>query len=195
MCDCATETTVFIGDGRLLPVANQLSSSVTQKSGSLCAMMAWVGVIKTSSWMLNSVPWAVKYWANFSFGVDFGSSVSGVSKLISVQVGALENISGVSSSVMSKSVGIGRSRSFSVCAGASGVDVSFCVCVAVVFARLYAAKRSRLRLARANMCRISSGTSADSSGVSGLSVSGVGVSAVCGAGDDFVFGNGIVIRG
>ena len=76
--------------------------------------------------------------------------------------------------------------------------MSFCVCGAVVLVRLYAAKRSRLRLARANMWRISSGTSSDSSGVS---VSGAGasdvsvVSAVCGAGDGFIFGNGIVIRG
>ena len=41
-----------IGDGRDFPVANQLSSSITQKSGSVCEIIAYLSVIIMSSIVL-----------------------------------------------------------------------------------------------------------------------------------------------
>lgn len=47
---CAAYSWIFlIGDGRVLPFANQFSLSITQKSLSLCVMMACLSVMIISS--------------------------------------------------------------------------------------------------------------------------------------------------
>ena len=53
---CAISIKCFIGDVICLPVANQNSSSQTQKSLSVCVTIACLSVIITSSMILNSLP-------------------------------------------------------------------------------------------------------------------------------------------
>lgn len=61
---------MIIGDGHTRPAANQLSMSVTQKSGSLCVIMACVSVIITFSSVEYVLLCAVKCAINseLSFG-------------------------------------------------------------------------------------------------------------------------------
>ena len=56
LCSFAMATTDAIGDGLVLPVANQLSGSVTQKSLSVCAIIACLSVIIISFVVVKSVP-------------------------------------------------------------------------------------------------------------------------------------------
>ena len=56
-------------------MANQLSVSVTQKSVSLCVMIAYGGVITTSSWIENSLFCCFKKFITVSL---FLADVSGV---------------------------------------------------------------------------------------------------------------------
>jgi len=61
---------VIIGDGHTRPAANQLSMSATQKSGSLCVIMACVSVIITFSSVEYALLFSVRYLINceLSFG-------------------------------------------------------------------------------------------------------------------------------
>ena len=110
----------LIGDGRTAPDANQLSVSATQKFGSECVVITWVGVITNSSCVVYSVPVVVRWFiiselstnvSKLDSGVlDSGvgsDSVSGVSKFISVNVGKSVNTGDSSGISMSKSVGKG----------------------------------------------------------------------------------------
>lgn len=90
LCSCAIAVTVFIGDGWLLPVANQLSSSGAQKSSSSCVMMACVSVITTLSMMVNATPWLFRCSINLLLGVVFFGV--GSSKFIDVNTGASGNV-------------------------------------------------------------------------------------------------------
>lgn len=57
----ATALTADVGDGRDLPVANHVSVSVTQKSGSQCDAIAYLDVTTMLSWRENSWPDWVRY--------------------------------------------------------------------------------------------------------------------------------------
>ena len=116
-----------MGDGRCLPSANHVSSSATQKSGSICAAITSVSVNKSPFDIEKFIPWAVRYWATgiSSSGKLFcsavGCGVSGVvssfflssSKLTSEKIGANDDML----LSMSKSVGNGNS----LVVGSSGI--------------------------------------------------------------------------
>lgn len=69
MCLLAISKINLIGDGRVLPAANQFSLSVTQKSLSSCEIMAYLSVMITSSMVVNAVPRWVRCFVMFGFGV------------------------------------------------------------------------------------------------------------------------------
>lgn len=116
---------MIIGDGHTRPAANQLSMSATQKSGSLCVIMACVSVIITFSSVEYVFLFSVRYLINceLSFGAVCVSLFgSGSSKFISVNVGVI-SISGVGMFV-SKSVGNGNDVALISCVlDVSGVGV------------------------------------------------------------------------
>lgn len=121
---------MFIGDGRVLPAANQFSLSVTQKSLSSCEIMAYLSVMITSSMVVNAMPRWVRCFVISGFGVGAVVSVScgaGVSKFTSVNTGALKfgvsSNPGTSSSWMSKSLGKGSASD--AVSGAFGCGVVF----------------------------------------------------------------------
>lgn len=131
----------MIGDGHVLPAANQLSESATQKSGSECVIMACVSVITMLSAILNVRPEFDKCWVRSSMvdlsDCDVGVSVLGTSspKVMSVNVGAdVNSVAGISTG-MSKSEGNGNSfvvKSFVVSsitgAGVRGVlNIDVCI--------------------------------------------------------------------
>lgn len=206
----------MIGDGHTLPAANQLSVSATQKSGSECVAMACVSVIIMSPSVVNFCPvlfrWSIKTELSADAVSDWGtwgalSLVSGVSKLISVNVGVNWSIaSGVMSSdaVMSKSGGTGNVSTGASVLSDVGTGV---VCTVVLNADVWT--RPKLLRARMYAVRNSAGMSGDrSDGVSvgkdGVSDSGAGAgvagtAGAAGAGRRnagiFIFGNGIVISG
>lgn len=66
LCLAAMRVTNSIGDGRVLPVANQSWVSTTQKSVSECVAMAQVSVIITFSSNVKVVPIAARCFCNFS---------------------------------------------------------------------------------------------------------------------------------
>lgn len=66
LCLVAIRVTNSIGDGRVLPVANQSWVSTTQKSGSECVTIARVSVMITFSSDVKLVPFAVRCFCNFS---------------------------------------------------------------------------------------------------------------------------------
>ena len=91
LCCSATDFTANIGDGFVLPLANQFSLSTTQKSESLCVTIAWFLVTMISSIMLYSVLVSFKYSVTFEEFVSvLFSSLS--SKLKSVNVGTLSEL-------------------------------------------------------------------------------------------------------
>ena len=104
LCCFAAYLTAITGDGFVLPVANQFSLSVTQKSESLCVVMACVGVITMSSIILYSIPWVFKY-AVMSVLVVFSGVLS---KSRSVNVGMLLFVVLSDVKSMSKSSGNGN---------------------------------------------------------------------------------------
>ena len=188
------------------PAANQLLVSATQKSGSLCVIMAWVSVIITFLSVEYVLLCAVKCAINSELSFIYSSGmVSGVgsdsSKFISVNVGTA-SMSGVGGSI-SKSVGNGNDvSSISGMFDVSGVGVWCGVLNADVW------MRPILLRARMNATRNSAGMSGGNSvGVStssgpnvGFSDSGWGIGA--GSVDaDFkkvgilILGTGIVISG
>ena len=119
------------GESICLPVANQKSSSHTQKSSSVCVAIACLSVMMMSSMISNCFPIVFRYSLIGFF--CFGFSVGVSSKVISENVGADICVkSGISKSLlsvgsMSKSVGSGISL-ISV-SGISTVGVGvFCVC-------------------------------------------------------------------
>ena len=103
LCWDAIVFIVVIGDGFVLPVANQFSLSTTQKSESSCVAIACVFVTMMSSIISNSMFLLFKY----SVIYDFVVSGSFVSKLKSVNVGMVSE-SVCDSGSMSKSVGNGN---------------------------------------------------------------------------------------
>lgn len=116
LCFEAAFWTAIIGDGHMRPAANQLSVSATQKSGSLCVMMACVSVMTILSSVEYALLFSVRYLINseLSFvSVCVSVSDSGSSKFISVNVGIV-SISGVGIS-KSKSVGNGNDVSSIFC--------------------------------------------------------------------------------
>lgn len=166
-CSCAAFKTAAIGEGRVLPVANQLSSSTTQKSGSLCVTIACVFVIVIS-----------ESFVFFSSSVSSSSSSKFISEKVGIDIGDSSN---ASSSWMSKSVGSGK----------TSVAVEFVSGAGSLFSGLV--NFIGCSFARANALRISSGISSDN--VSSVFLSAVFCSAV-GAGVVFsgcVFVVGIFI--
>lgn len=100
----ATDFTIWTGDGHDLPVANHVSESVTQKSGSLCVMMDSLSVVITLLLFTYFCPCLSRcaitaelskvysgVWADVR-----GVAVSLLSKLISVNTGTESDSSGVS---------------------------------------------------------------------------------------------------
>jgi len=90
----AIAVTVFIGDGWLFPVANQLSSSGAQKSSSSCVMIACVSVITTLSMTVNATSWLFRCSINWLLGVVWDDK--GSSKFIDVNTGASGKAAGSS---------------------------------------------------------------------------------------------------
>ncbi len=206
LCTAAVACIVVIGDGHVLPAANQFSLSVTQKSESSWVIITIVSVIIASWSIVNCWLWAVKKSMTAEFFSD-DEGVFGASKLMSVNVGISANV-GVSLNVgASDSLGIGISKSLgngnaadmtSDCdVGASGVGAL----------RRDGSMRPRLLRARINGTRNSAGRSvgkvigiSTSSGPRlGVSDSGVGVASgvVAGLTKDgiVILGTGIVING
>ena len=60
LCAVATDFTNLTGDGRFLPAVNQDSLSVTQNSGSVCAIIANLSVITTSLSILYEIDFVLK---------------------------------------------------------------------------------------------------------------------------------------
>lgn len=193
-----------IGDGHVRPAANQLSVSATQKSESLCVMMAWVSVMTTSPSVENSLSCLVRCTisSRLSFGLSGALSIAS-SKFISVNIGMLASVSGAGMS-MSKSAGRGRvSATISVVLVTPAVVVGCGALNTDVWTRPMLL-RARIKANR-NSAGMSSGSSAGASTSSGpsvgVSVSGTGAGSDAGAGAGFknagilIFGNGIVIRG
>lgn len=193
-----------IGDGHARPAANQLSVSATQKSESLCVMMAWVSVMITSPSVENSLSCLVRCTisSRLSFGLLGALSIAS-SKFISVNVGMLAFVSGAGMS-MSKSVGSGNaSAMISGTLGVLGIVVGCGALNADVWIRPMLL-RARIN-AKRNSAGMSSGSSAGaptSSGLSaGVSDSGDGSGSGAGGGAGFrnagilILGNGIVISG
>lgn len=188
----------MIGDGHTLPAANQFSVSATQKSGSECVAMACVSVITMSPSVINVRSLLFRCSINLELsdgtvsdcGVGTTASVSGVSKLISVNVGVnCSIVSGVMSSeaLMSKSGGTGNvSASVSV---SSDVGMGV-VCAVVLNADVW--MRPRLLRARIYAVRNSAGMSGDRS--DGVSTGKDGVSDSVGAGAGVATGVGGVGR-
>ena len=56
LCVFANSWIFKIGDGRVFPFANQFSSSITQKSKSLCVIIACVSVVTISSMTSKKCP-------------------------------------------------------------------------------------------------------------------------------------------
>lgn len=191
-----------IGDGHARPAANQLSVSATQKSESLCVMMAWVSVMITSPSVENSLSCLVRCTisSRLSFGLLGALSIAS-SKFISVNVGMLASVSGAGMS-MSKSVGSGNaSAMISGALGVLGIVVGCGALNADVWIRPMLL-RARIN-AKRNSAGMSSGSSAGASTSSGpsagVSDSGDGSGAGGGAGfrnaGILILGNGIVISG
>lgn len=193
-----------IGDGHARPAANQLSVSATQKSESLCVMMAWVSVMITSPSVENSLSCLVRCTisSRLSFGLLGALSIAS-SKFISVNVGMLAFVSGAGMS-MSKSVGSGNaSAMISGALGVLGIVVGCGALNADVWIRPMLL-RARIN-AKRNSAGMSSGSSAGASTSSGLSAgvsdSGDGSGSGAGGGAGFrnagilILGNGIVISG
>ena len=81
----ATSLMLVIGDLICLPVANQNSSSHTQKSSSMCVAMTCLSVIIKSSWVSNDLPIELRCSA-----IGFVGAVSEVSpNVTSEKVGAV----------------------------------------------------------------------------------------------------------
>lgn len=202
LCSVATVVTALIGDGFVLPVANQLSGSVTQKSLSMCAMIANLSVNITSPSVVNSRPVVFRCWIISWFGVALGDK--GVSGVLSKFMSAKTGISGnESSNDMSKSVGNGKSSVVSGCSvtGTGGVTGSESVAsdagLTGVFG-IYAVYNPAFLIARVKCGRISSGTSDGICGVTAVMVAGasVVVSEVSFLlGPIVIFGSGIFING
>ena len=120
LCFEAAFWTAIIGDGHMRPAANQLSVSATQKSGSLCVIMACVSVMTMLSSVEYALLFSVRYLINSELSFVSNSmsvSDSGSSKFISVNVGII-SVSGVGVSI-SKSAG--RGNDVSSMSGVSGV--------------------------------------------------------------------------
>lgn len=134
----------MIGDGWTRPAANQFSVSATQKSSSLCVIMACVSVIT----MLPSIENLRLFWVRYSINVELSQVLSGgdsdvpeysggvsslmsSSKFISVKVGIVLN-SGISisfgvlsDSSRSKSVGNGNASDICLLANSGcGIGVA-----------------------------------------------------------------------
>lgn len=55
LCSAAVARKCSIGDGRVLPAANQIGSSIIQKSLSLCTAIAAVSVMIISSSVISNL--------------------------------------------------------------------------------------------------------------------------------------------
>ena len=114
--DAVWDFNAAIGDGRVRPSANHVSSSAIQKSGSSCVAIAMVSVNIMSPSIVNSMPASRN---TFVIAVsDVASGAAGVgdaSNVISEKVGMVGiDVTGMesppnTSSPISKSVGIGKS--------------------------------------------------------------------------------------
>lgn len=114
--ESATDSNDFIGDGRVMPDANQLSGSVTQNSGLVWVAITCVSVKIKSSITEYDIPLVDRYCVTADvsqvIGVatwsGWGRVSSGAeSKFISENVGMSENVGTVSDMSRSKSTGNG----------------------------------------------------------------------------------------
>ena len=205
---------ISIGDGRVLPDANHVSGSATQKSGSLCVAIACVSVIIMSPSVVYGLPVAFRCVVSTLMSALYSEMCSaasgvgagdGVSKFISVNIGAgwydMSLNSGMSDMSMSKSAGKGTvSGVMSVVPLSTGVG-----CVVGADVGCFGAGMSSIEIfcfARKNADCISAGISDGNAGGGGMS-DFVSSGSGAGAGDGVcvgrniagIFGVGIVING